>query len=218
MIYGKRFNIIHMPKTGGTWMRRVCGKLSSDIIDGMHSRHQPYAQLTPEQASKPTYILVRNPWDWYVSIYGHRHGNITKRRHEFALPYAKLDVFHRAVYDKYAGSFEHSLQDPSPWEFDESMGNPIRTMGGRFEYMRTPPEGAAPALVKRFEDGPARVLQGILEAHHGPLGPAVQKALQHAPENVSERNRAYQTYYTDETRALVAERERKIIESFSYTF
>ena len=219
MIYGAHFNLIHVPKTGGTWMRAVSQELPKGYVRDIHPRHQPYSDLPREIAKKPTYAFVRNPWDWYVSLYSHRNANIRHKRHEFAKPYAQLDDFHRRVYDRFSGDFARSLEVPMAWEeVEDRMGEPLKWVGGRFFRMTTSPFGFQ-VKVLRFEDSPVEGFVKILkETTPGGLPPKVERMIRrHPKKNVSER-RPYREYYTPELRDKVAQVDAAFIARFGYSF
>lgn len=51
---------LHVPKTGGTWMRSILQPIAIE-----EHRHE----LLMEPADVPVCAFVRNPWGWYVSSY-----------------------------------------------------------------------------------------------------------------------------------------------------
>lgn len=212
MIYGSDFNLIHFPKTGGTWIRRVCEKLGIPS----HPRHLPYSRIPEDRVGFPTYCLVRNPWDWYVSLWGHRNRNVRLRQHEFQLPYHQLDAFHQKVYDRFSGDFEQSMRVMSGWEpWEEEMGVPLRWMSDRFFFLTEPPKGAPEVQVFRYEDtSPEELLQMLL-----PDSDAIRHQLLSMPkQNVGDRDRDFRIYYTPELFSLVKEHDRELIQRFNYQF
>lgn len=216
MIYGQHFNIVHMPKTGGTWLRRVCEKLPEGYIDRIYPHHLGFSALTTEEAFKPTYIFVRNPWDWYVSIYGHKHGNIVHRRHEFAPPFEELDPFHQQEYRRFHGTFEDSLLFCEP-PVQHGIHPDTRSVSTLFENYSVRLDGRE-LRVLRFEDGVRSGLSQILRETYGEVPPDVEDLIQtHVPENVSERQ-PYASYYTSRLRDLVGARDAALIERFGYSF
>jgi hypothetical protein len=67
-----RFVFIHVPKTGGTFLRHMlkeelpdCYPLGED--DGRV--HHGWDRIPDEAQGRPVLAFVRNPWDWYVSWY-----------------------------------------------------------------------------------------------------------------------------------------------------
>jgi hypothetical protein len=214
MIQGEHFNLIHMPKTGGTWLRRVAEMLPPGLIKNIHPGHQPFSELSEEDAKKPTFIFVRNPWDWYVSVYGHRHGNVVNRRHEFSKPYGSLDRFYRTLYDQYKGGFADSLLSRVWWEGEPA---PL-TMYDRLVRL-TNRENYPGVKLLIYERGVASGLLHVLEkTTPDGLPPGVrEKVLSHPRENTSQRGQ-YRAYYTIESQQIVKDREWQLISSIGYDF
>jgi len=62
MITTKNARYLHMPKTGGIWMKTILAPII--ISDTGHA--------IPKTASTTkTFVIVRNPWAWYVSWYNY---------------------------------------------------------------------------------------------------------------------------------------------------
>jgi hypothetical protein len=55
----------HIPKTGGTWVRRVLGNYSLGEAGGVHS--SPSDVHVPEGCL--TFCFVRSPWTWMKSVW-----------------------------------------------------------------------------------------------------------------------------------------------------
>lgn len=219
MIYGRYFNLIHVPKTAGTWMRHVCSRsLPRDLIIGVHPDHLPFSEVLDHVTKRPTFAFVRNPWDWYVSVYGHWHTNIIHRRHEFVIPYESLDPFYKRIHDRFSGGFAKSLMTLTPWVKAEENRPSAWTLTGKLRYM-TEREGASVEIL-RFEDDPVEQFIEILSSTSPRPLPAdiPGKIRATAPKNVSERVRDYREYYTPALRRLVQERESEIIERYGYEF
>lgn len=223
MIYGHGFNIIHMPKTGGTWLRRVCERLprGCKIVSEMYPHHLPARKLTDAEAALPTYVLVRNPWDWYVSLYGHWHGNIVNKRHEFRHPVNRLSEYWRGVHERFGGTFERAMRPYLGREAprDPHTGHRFQSMTDTFQKFVARDDGVD-LRVRKFEDGPRRIFTEILQEHCPQLiTPEVTRLIEtHQQENVSGRRRDFRSYYTPKLRELVAELDAELIEEYGYQF
>jgi hypothetical protein len=223
VIYGVGFNIVHMPKTGGTWLRTVCDRLPRQskhkIVVRQHPNHRTVQALTEEEATLPTYIFVRNPWDWYVSLYGHWHGHIVHRRHEFRLAPKKLSPQWLRVHERFKGSFEQSMRPYSEGSpaLDPQTGHVFESMSDIFSKFAT--REGLDLRVLRFEKGVSDAFQGILEEHcPEELTPEVLRLLStHQRENASQRTK-YQDYYTPKLRELVARLDEGLIRDHAYAF
>lgn len=72
MLIHDRFVFLHVPKTAGTFLRRVLHEEvpGCEPLPGMPgSAHYGWDQIPEEAADRPVLAFVRNPWDWYVSWY-----------------------------------------------------------------------------------------------------------------------------------------------------
>ena len=59
MILTDNATYLHMPKTGGTWMRQVLKSIAVEEYD----------HAFPTEPSANIFTFVRNPWAWHVSTY-----------------------------------------------------------------------------------------------------------------------------------------------------
>jgi hypothetical protein len=80
MIIRDKCVILHMPKTGGVFIRMLMQKHYGDAVQlpsgksfedpaARWEQHHAFADVPREHAHLPVYGFVRNPWDWYVSWY-----------------------------------------------------------------------------------------------------------------------------------------------------
>lgn len=80
MILRDKCVILHMPKTGGVFMRMLLEKYYGDDVQlasgkgfddpsAPTAQHHTLADVGPELAHLPVFGFIRNPWDWYVSWY-----------------------------------------------------------------------------------------------------------------------------------------------------
>lgn len=78
MIVGDDFLILHMPKTGGVFIRLLLEKYYGDRVrlpsgndfsspSAKWEQHHSLDEVPFEYRYLPVFGLVRNPWDWYVS-------------------------------------------------------------------------------------------------------------------------------------------------------
>jgi hypothetical protein len=69
MIVTEHFVFLHVPKTGGLFVTDIIRR-HFDYIEVGHI-HAGYEQIPPEYRHLPALAFVRNPWDWYVSVYSY---------------------------------------------------------------------------------------------------------------------------------------------------
>lgn len=77
MLITTRFVFVHIPKTGGDFIRRICLRhLPADsIVAHGIAKHGPDVEIPEEHRGLPRFALVRNPWDWHVSWYHYLLGS-----------------------------------------------------------------------------------------------------------------------------------------------
>jgi hypothetical protein len=71
MLVTRDFVFVHVPKTAGRFLRAVLHEHFEVVYE--HPLHPYYDQLPPEYSELPAVCIVRNPWDWYVSLYHFVH-------------------------------------------------------------------------------------------------------------------------------------------------
>ena len=76
MLITPRFVFVHIPKTGGDFIRRICSRhLPADwIVPNAIAKHGPDVEIPEEYRDLPRFALIRNPWDWHVSWFHYLAG------------------------------------------------------------------------------------------------------------------------------------------------
>lgn len=83
MIITDRFVYLHLGKTGGTFVELVMERLHQvpkglyyntvrpdhQATFGNYDQHECYTDLAPEYRDRPVLSTIRDPFDWYVSLY-----------------------------------------------------------------------------------------------------------------------------------------------------
>lgn len=72
MLIHDRFIFLHVPKTGGMFLRDVLKRelAPGTVLEGPIT-HATRGDIPEALQARPILAYVRNPWDWYVSIYHH---------------------------------------------------------------------------------------------------------------------------------------------------
>jgi len=66
MLVTDHFVFVHMPKTGGGFLRAAIVQ----SMDAEHcGSHISYREVPAEYSALPAICFMRNPWDWYVSLW-----------------------------------------------------------------------------------------------------------------------------------------------------
>jgi len=71
MFMHDRFVFLHVPKTGGMFIRDALGRElpSGSYRDDQESLHAERHEIPEPYQTASILMFVRNPWDWYVSLY-----------------------------------------------------------------------------------------------------------------------------------------------------
>lgn len=201
MIIGRDYVFLHVPKTGGTWIRaalRLSGTIEQEFKDHLHFNGLPE---DVKKSNRMVFAFVRNPWDWYLSLYTHYHHSFLKSRNEFSLKNRGTPV-HGFLVERFGGSLGQMLEHMRE---DESQSASLEKLS----------EGCGDITLFRYEDGLADCLLRFL----GPSmnDQAIQKIdrLRDSRFNSHFQYREFVTF-TPEHDLLVRAREASIIERFDY--
>jgi hypothetical protein len=172
------FVLVHVPKTGGTFLNGLVKQHCQVLYEHMHA---PYREIPAQHADLPALAFVRNPFEWYVSWYEHmqRHGPESKDEWEwvrFELASASFQRFLHLAFD-----LPHGLDYYSALFRDLTSGCQI----GRFESLR--------------DD-----FVGFLAAHEIQADTLVE-AVRSAPAVNVGQHKPLWDYYSDEDAHRVAE-------------
>lgn len=170
-------------KTGATSFNKVLAPYATDL-----SKHQPRLSINKDISQHFKFLIVRNPWDRYVSLY--EWGNQI-----WSKPLAKdfTDFIERLVSKKGFLSHPHSENWTRPqidWTLD-SKGNYDYSYIGKFENL---PE-AWNNISNRLK--------------------LIDVALRH---DYKTKRKPYQDYYNKHTAKLIQDFCKKDIEMFDYKF
>jgi hypothetical protein len=221
MLVTKHFIFAHVPKTGGSFIKKVCREhLPADwIITDELGVHAPLRTLPESYAGLPIFGLVRNPWDWYVSWYAfiiQRYDTLSEQAKSALAPYfGKGDVgFEEMVRAACTGI---------PVAGAQADGRLPKLRKGNADYYTwmhnrvffRPPEGST-LEIGRFENL-RDSFSSFLVRHRIPVDDSFLNRVQdEGAEKVSKRDH-YAAYYDAELRDLVASRNA-LVDEFGYSF
>jgi hypothetical protein len=198
---------IHVPKTGGTWIRTALEGVqlhfSTRIIYPGHHK----ASTAPP---RPFYFaFVRNPWAWYVSHYYFNRWHWENRTGSFSLPESQWCDDQLRRVQMVQGSFHDYLK-----RVDPGSTYCQRSLGARIVNLCDVPN----VHFYRQEDLPGALFQAFEDAGHGEIHPVRRERIRQHPHQMVTPHPPYQECYTPAERDFVAELERDIIESHGYKF
>ena len=227
MLITTRFVFVHVPKTGGDFIRRICARhLPSDwIVATEIAKHGPDLEIPPEYRRLPRFALVRNPWDWHVSWYHYLMGAGRPEEHR-----DRVRVINPWFVDLSAGftldfaATMARLYDParaagfapkSMVRLAAEEGVDLLTLHLRRQTGASQAEGNL--VMGRFESLRSD-FAGFLASAAVPLSDKFRlDLLERPPVNRSQRSR-FQDYYPPELRHLIGRLAAGTIARYGYTF
>lgn len=187
----KQFIQIHMPRTGGTSIRKALWEVPG--VEYISRRaHMPYPDMVKKcedygcQVMPHSLVYIRNPWDWYVSRYAWMEST-----------------------DRHTGDFESYMglvkRNDGNWNF--------WNMTRLWEYMG----GDNADFVGRFETHLGSLVFYI--THHTNLNEIQLQHILYALRHVRKTEHDhYRTYYSDEWQEWVSSTDSGIIKRGEYEF
>lgn len=230
MIATDKFVFAHLPRSGGTFVTAVIKKFFPSAHEIGH--HLPRELLPREYSHLPLLGTVRNPWEFYVSLY------------HYVWPKDAASVLVSWMSDNGALGFEGSIRNLLNLGVnDERLDVLIEMLPERLDYSkRNIPSVTKDAMRRvrgtgvgyytlRFNQtfGNAddvffcrlETLRQDLVAFFEGIG-AITDELQDYVLHSDKKNTAehlhYSTYYTPELLDLISSRDRQLIERFGYVF
>lgn len=227
MIVTDRMVFLHLHKSGGTFVNAMllrCVPLARPI-----GYHFPYRELPAEYRHLPVVGTVRSPWGYYVSWY------------HFQAAQAQPNVLFRICSDDGELGFKDTvanlvglagdeqrlalLQNGLPAEYAKRGLNLTKATVGElresglgfysFLYERLYQGAAAPTVLK-MENLREEVRGALAQIGHLPNDCAEQFLSEAPPLNATAHD-APADYYDSDLAALVAHRDRSVIERYGYS-
>lgn len=227
-----RFVYIHTSRHGGTFINEMMNNMLGAQMIGYHYQ---LAKLPSQYRQLPVIGFVRNPWDWYVSVF---HDYARKAQHVFGvLSEAKTLDFKETVKnflllgsgsqrarDHLAQITESSpikIEDPlqrspalekSDFERYPDMGYYSwlwRRMHGR--------DGEVAGEIGRFESFRSELMR-LLRGTGTMITSEIERYILTSPPANTVAHEHYREYYDAELRDLVAEKDDFIIRRFDYQY
>ena len=237
MIVTDHFVYIHVSRSGGTFLN----KLFMDLVPGarMIQYHGHLKNLPREYAALPVIGFVRNPWDWYVSMYcDYRR----KQQYVFQILSDRGVLGFQETVSRFlklgddddrSRRFLDLLSKAAPVTINPRNPGRRQVPGLRSADFASYPENTGyyswlfqlmfeseishRIHIGRFENLREEALR-LLEETGTPITDEISAYLREArPLNSSERPKSYVGGYTPNLEQLVADRDRYIVSRFGYT-
>ena len=228
MIAAGRFVFLHLHKSGGSFVNEYLLRFVPDARQVGY--HLPYRLIPPESAGLPVLGFVRNPWSYYVSWYAFQaqspqpnplfrilseQGRLdfegtVRNMLELGAGGAHLDSLEKALP---AGYRNRGLNLPG-FELAGIRG----TAQGFYSFLHDHIYGGADIRHIGHMEKLREELPNMLIGVGQPVTTSMRELLLEAPPvNTSEHGR-YTEYYSKELRALVAQRDERVIDLYGYRF
>ena len=238
MIVTDHFVYVHVSRTGGTFFN----KLMFDYVPGarMIQYHGHLRDLPAEFSHLPVIGFVRNPWDWYVSMFfDYRR----KQQYVYQVLSNRNSLGFQATVSRFLRLGDRSeesnhllevLARTAPRRIIRDRPPRNHLPGLRADHFAGYPEDTgyyswlcrlmfesdsdAPVHIGRFENIREEALR-LLEETGTPITDAARAYLQQSkPLNKSPRPPSYAGGYNRELAELVAAKDRYIVDRFGYEF
>lgn len=209
MILSDHFVFVHVPKTGGTFVRDLCNAFApADWHVTILPNHPSVREIPNEYKTLPRLGFVRNPFDWYVSWY-----------------FYLKETGGNPIFDRISKRGTRGLKD--------SLMTLLETKPG--EFFDLEPSRCADLtlsyswyLLYLFDNDLDSVLLGKFEHLRSdvirlfgsicPLPVSFVEAVQQGPKiNVSRRG-DYRDYYDKELQVAIQSSDQTILDRFGYRF
>jgi hypothetical protein len=216
MLLCKYFVFIHFPKAGGSFIRETLARhIPQDWNVTVIPGHGTVQDIPEEYSSVPRFGFIRNPWDWYVSLYswwhavsendpkafeGHILQHVAQESSDMDFKTIIRNLLTNAVLEQYGIG-------PMSWVYMKMFGHTPETID----------QDPAGVKIKKFEEIRENILN-ILESVNAPVSDDLRQAILRYPPINSYKRSAYRDYYDDELRALVAMKDQAIIKRYGYTY
>ena len=238
MIITDHFVYLHVSRSGGTFLNKLIGQ----HVPGarMLQYHGHLKDLPAEYVHLPVIGFVRNPWDWYVSMFG---DYARKRQYVFQILSKRGVLDFEATVSRFLTLGDDSVQSKkslralatiAPRVIDLQRPPRNHLPGLRSEHFKNYPAGVGyySWLVQlmfeserdhevrfgRFENLRTEALR-LLEETGTPITNAITAYLEQAEVlNASPRPKHYADSYGPELMQQVAEKDGHLIDRFGYKF
>lgn len=224
----RHFVWLHTPKTGGTWLYRILTKLAPPgwMVSYGPPAHVRLSEVEDalrkvghgERVELPYLAHVRNPWDWYVSLYFFMEQHYVNRTGGFSVPMAEWSPGCTSWHTTYSrGNSIAGFREALPVMLSRMHVMGDASVAPPQEAFLRGQDGSLGVRPVRFE----RLREELLTTIES-TGAAIPRAmrstiLQRARENTS-GHAPYVRCYTPGLRDLVRLHDAWLIDTIGYEF
>lgn len=226
MFVTEHFVFLHLPKAAGTYIEMI---LKEDLawpllLESIHGRHK---DLPDEFKSKTTVGIWRNPWEWYASLYFYAKGKrnatgfdlISAASNHFELDFQQTLPKLLDPDDQFIKNWKATMESrggalrEAPWMGAGMLGEVKASGLGLMGFLAQeifPEKLDHEWTMENLRDPLFKFLSPLCKDRE-----RFRLALVSKPKNVS-RKPGLETLYSNEGVAMVAEKEKAIIECWKY--
>lgn len=217
MIVCRHFVLLHVAKTGGTWLARsvlLPHAPAEWALREVAPKHGGIADIPADAATAPRFAFVRDPWDWYVSWWAFHRRIYHDRDYADGLGAAFFGDANDGDHvnrDVWAAGLAAGLDPVDEFRAALPMMLESESLTGR---LRAVVGDGSTVSLHRYEDGIGTWLARAVAPCGGMPAPMVA-ALGSAPLWASGRGHRRE-YYTSEMAGAVARTDAAIIKAHGY--
>ena len=206
MILSKRFVFLHLPKTGGSFVRELCVHHAPPEWEcRLFDDHPTIREIPPEYRHLPVFGFVRNPYDWYVSWYYY-----LKKRGDNDFFNQASNNGGRGFKDTMLAAFEADIGALYGFECqfsDSAYGCYMNyVFGNDLDQLQI-------GTFERLREDLYRIWSSMVE-----LPVEMKRQITDFPKvNESQRGH-YRKYYDAELRAVIESKDSEVLDHFGYKF
>jgi hypothetical protein len=212
MILARDFVWLHVPKTGGTWLRELVREHAPpEWHVQIVAEHLTAADIPPKCRDLPRIVAVRDPWDRCVSQFSFWRMHWTRRTGGYVLTREQWTEREQAWADRLGRT---QTDDERAW-YRATLPEFLPMANQTAEHARML-DGARVVHVIRFE----RLRESALEALEActTVPDQLTNAIRSAPAQMTSEHGDSRTYYDAASRELVAQIEAPIVERYGYVY
>jgi hypothetical protein len=230
VIVTDKFVFVHLPRSGGTFVSEMIKKFFPSAKEIGH--HMPRELLPKEHSHLPVFGTVRNPWEFYVSLYHYvrsrnagktfiswmtENGTLgfdgsVRNMLNIGVDQGRLDLLIETLPD-YIDYSRTQIPNVTKHTMRRVRGTGVAYYTFRFNQLFGNPDDM---VICQLE-----TLRRDLIEFFEQIGAATDELRDYVLSSEKKNQAAhlhYSAYYTPELANLVSIRDRQIVERFGYTF
>ena len=216
MFLCNRFVFVHLPKTGGTFVRTLLSEfIPKDWDVAINPGHGTTKEIPETYKNLPVIGFIRNPWDYYVSWYNYF---LTRHKQDPGIEPGS-DLF-LVASDSGRNDFKTTILNTLKNDVLRSLDIGglsylyLGMYGINLEQVYKPPHNTLIGKIEHIRSDLVRMLGDVGVE----ISAEFQNQIQSRPATNKFEHPYYREYYDDELRELIQYKDRIIISKYGYAF